>query len=96
MLFERKLNSQSKEIENEQINGSGTFSLFTKDNKEYYEESPYRFYLVLAFFHTFYLSIHLFQQMSTEEDLLNDFFAEINSLPTPSLSTEPEKKKVLI
>ena len=34
--------------------------------------------------------------MSTEEDLLNDFFAEINSLPTPSLSVEPEKKKVLI
>ena len=34
--------------------------------------------------------------MSTEEDLLNDFFAEINSLPTPSLSTEPEKKKDVI
>lgn len=33
--------------------------------------------------------------MSTEDDLLNDFFAEINSLPTPSLNTEPEKKKVI-
>ena len=77
MLFERKLNSQSKEIENEQINGSGTFSLFTKDNKEYYEESPYRFYLVLAFF---LLSFANGFQWVTFSSCLSDFKMHITYL----------------